>query len=158
MPSPFHKIKIAAAALLLVAFFSPISSCTYTVPLDPGAQGNGAAPDGARVEEKAVTFRASEYLHLKEAASWLNLLAFTWPFLLVGLQLKWSGPRAAIILPSAGVLLSLMSAAVVTAWAGAGKPLIGAWAGWLASASLLAVFLVELAGGMKKGSGHVSGA
>ncbi len=95
-----------------------------------------------------MTFRASEYLELGEVGSWINLLAFTWPFFLVGLQLKYRGGPAKILFPSVGVLFSLMSAAVIGAWAvGVGKPLIGAWAGWLASAALFVVFLAELMDG-----------
>ena len=149
-----QKCKITAAALLLVSYFLPISSCSYTVPLDLGAAEQGAGPEQTAVEEKRVIFYPRAYLDPKEPASWLNFLGFTWPIFLLVLQWKSRGRRASWLLPSAGVLLSLLSAAVIYAWAGAGKPLIGAWVGWCASATLFAGFLAELTSGAGEGHGR----
>jgi hypothetical protein len=144
MKNYFQVIKIAAACLLLFSFFLPMSSCSYTVPIDvvPG----DTYPDGREIptETRTVINYAREYLDLNETGGWLNILAFTWPILLIGLQWRFSGGKYSFLFTFAGVLLSVLSAAAVYTWADIGVPMIGAYVGGGAAGVLLMVYLVEL--------------
>ena len=144
MKNYFRVIKILAGCLLLLSFFLPMSSCSYTVPIDvvPGE----TYPDGREIptETRTVINYAREYMDLKETGGWLNILAFTWPILLIGLQWRFSGRKYSWLFTGSGVLLSVFSAVVVYTWADIGTPLIGAWVGGGAVLALFVLYLVEL--------------
>ena len=144
MRKPLPFIKAAAACLLMISFFLPISSCSYTVPLELGMEGKGPGNGGGPAEERTVVFSPREYTDLSEAGSWLNLLGFFWPLLVLGFQAGFRGRRSRLLLPSAGVALSILTGAVVYTWASVGKPLIGAYLGAGAALVLLGVYLSEL--------------
>ena len=138
MGNHYQAIKIAAAVLLLLAFFLPMSSCSYTVNIDSGSTE-------ARTEKRVVINYASEYVDLGEGGAWLNILAFTWPFPLLFLQWRYNGRKYSVLLIWTGLLLSVVSAVVVYAWADIGTPLVGAYAGGGAALTLFAAHAAELA-------------
>jgi hypothetical protein len=149
MKKHLKKFKFTAAFLLLVSFFLPMSSCSYTVPLEPGVNESGPVSGKSATERRTVIMYAREYIDFREPGSWLNLLSFTWPLLVITLQFRYNGKRALLLLPSTGMLLSVLSAAVIYAWADVGKPLIGAYVGWCAALALFVIYLAELAAGVK---------
>jgi len=137
-------IRIVAAVALLLSFFLPMSSCSYTVPIDvdPGE----TLPDGSKIhtETRTVINYAREYLDLDEIGAWLNMLAFFWPIGLLLLQRRFSGKKYPFLFSGSGVLLSVFSMAVIYTWADLGKPLVGAYLGGSAALVLFAVYTVEL--------------
>jgi hypothetical protein len=114
-----------------------MSSCSYTVPIDKDAGDPGT-------ETRTSIMYAREYIDLNEAGAWLNILAFTWPILLLGLQWRFSGRKYSYLFTGSGVLLSVFSAVVVYTWADIGTPLIGAWAGGGAAVALFTIYVIEL--------------
>ena len=137
-PRPeYLAFKILAACMLILAFFLPMSSCSYTVPIDRDAGDPGT-------ETRTSIMYAREYVDLDEIGGWLNILAFTWPFLLLLLQWRFSGKKYSWLLSGSGVLLAVFSVAAVYTWADIGKPLIGAYVGGGAAIALFAVYTTEL--------------
>ena len=137
MQKNYQIAKIVAACLLLLSFFLPMSSCSYTVPIDRDA----ADPN---TETRTSIMYAREYVDLDEIGAWLNILAFFWPFPLLLLQWRFSGKKYSYLLTGSGVFLAAFSTAVVYAWADIGKPLIGAYVGGGAAIALFAVYTNEL--------------
>jgi hypothetical protein len=139
MGNHYQVIKIIAAVLLLLAFFLPMSSCSYNVTIDS---------DGAetRTEKRVVINYAREYVDLGEVGAWLNILAFTWPFPLLFLQWRYRGRKYSVLLTWTGLFLSLMSAVAVYTWADIGTPLIGAYVGGGATLLLFGSYAAELMG------------
>lgn len=137
MKNYFQLIKIAAACLLLLSFFLPMSSCSYTVPIDKKAGDPGT-------ETRTSIMYAREYTNMDEVGGWLNILAFTWPILLIGLQWRFSDRKYSYLFTGSGVLLAVFSAVVVYTWADIGTPLLGAYVGGGAAGVLLMIYLVEL--------------
>lgn len=146
-----ENLKYLAALALLVSFFLPMSSCSYTVPLEMG--GEGAVPEsgGPRTETRTVTMYAREFIDFREPGSWFNVLSFLWPMFVIPLQLRFRGPRARILLPTTGASFAVVSAVVIYLWADVGKPLIGAYVGGCAAAGLLVAYLMELVEAFRKG-------
>ena len=144
MKNYLQIIKTVAACLLLLSFFLPMSSCSYTVPID--VEPGETYPDGSKIptETRTVINYAREYVDLKEVGGWLNILAFTWPIPLIGLQWRFSGRKYSYLLTGSGVLLSVFSAAVVYTWADIGTPMVGAWVGGGGAVALIAIYFVEL--------------
>jgi hypothetical protein len=144
MKNYLQVIKIAAASLLLISFFLPMSSCSYTVPID--VDPNETLSDGSKIptETRTTIMYAREYNDLKEIGAWLNILAFTWPILLIGLQWRYSGSKHSYLFQGLGVLLSIFSAVAVYTWADIGKPLIGAYVGGGSAVLLFALYVGEL--------------
>jgi len=140
----YPVIKIVAACLLLISFFLPMSSCSYTVPIDvvPGETYS----DGSKIptETRTVINYAREYLDMSEIGAWLNILAFIWPILLIGVQWRFSGRKYSYLLTGSGILLSVFSAVVVYTWADIGTPLIGAYVGGGAVVVLFVSYVWEL--------------
>ena len=149
MKNQREKLKYLAAFVLLVSFFLPMSSCSYTVPLELGTDGTPPGAKKVKTETRTVTIYAMEYIDPHEPGSWLNLFSFLWPILVIALQYKLRGKRARILLASSGAILSAVSAAVIYVWADIGKPLIGAYVGWCAALGLFVIYLSELVEGIK---------
>jgi hypothetical protein len=144
MKKHWKIMKYAAAGMLLLSFFLPMSSCSYTVPLDLSVKD---APSGAAErpsETRAVVNYARKYVDFSEAGAWLNLLAFTWPIPVLFLQWRYQKRKYSFLLSGSGVLLSCLSMVVIYTWADLGRPLVGAYAGGSASLVLLVVYGVEL--------------
>jgi hypothetical protein len=137
MKGYYPAIKLLAACLLLLSFFLPMSSCSYTVPIDRDA----ADPN---TETRISIMYAREYVDLDEIGGWLNILAFFWPIPLLLLQWRFSGRKYSYLLTGSGVFLAAFSAVVVYTWADIGKPLIGAYVGGGAAIALFAVYTTEL--------------
>jgi hypothetical protein len=137
MKGYYPAIKLLAACLLLLSFFLPMSSCSYTVPIDRDA----ADPN---TETRTSIMYAREYVDLDEIGGWLNILAFFWPFPLLLLQWRFSGRKYSYLLTGSGVFLAAFSTAVVYTWADIGKPLIGAYMGGGAVLLLFGVYAAEL--------------
>jgi len=137
MKNPNQIIKIVAACMLLVAFFLPMSSCSYTVPIDRDVGDPGT-------ETRITIMYAREYIDLDEIGGWLNILAFTWPLLLLFLQWRFAGSKYSYLLTGSGILLSVFSGIAVYTWADIGKPLIGAYVGGGAAILLFGTYVVEL--------------
>ena len=138
-----QAIKLLATCLLLLSFFLPMSSCSYTVPIDRDA----ADPN---TETRTSIIYAREYVDLDEIGGWLNILAFFWPFPLLLLQWRFSGRKYSYLLTGSGVFLAAFSAAVVYTWADIGKPLIGAYVGGGAAVVLFGSYVGELVGYFRK--------
>ena len=136
MKNCFQVIKIVAACILLLSFFLPMSSCSYTVPIDKDAGDPGT-------ETRTSIMYAREYTDLNEIGAFLNILAFTWPILLIGLQWRFSGKKYSYLFTGSGVLLAVFSTMVVYTWADIGTPLIGAYMGGGAALALFVLYLVE---------------
>jgi hypothetical protein len=144
MKNPFQIAKFAAACLLLLSFFLPMSSCSYDVPLELGLEGPPADAVKISTETRTTILYPREYVEPGEIGAWLNLLAFTWPFLLFFPQWKFSGRRYSLLFTWAGLLLSVFSAFAIYAWADIGKPLLGAYTGGGAAVALFMLYLTEL--------------
>ena len=143
-------IKIIAALLLLLSFFLPMSSCSYNVPLEWGVDGSPADAGTVTTETRTTIMYAREYIEPGEIGAWLNLLAFTWAFPLLGLQWRFTPGRYSWLFSGSGVLLAVFSAAVIYAWADIGRPLIGAYVGGVAAVALFVLYLIELGQVLKK--------
>ena len=139
MNGRFQFIKILASALLILSFFLPISSCSYTVPINEDASTPG-------VETRTTIMYAREYLELGEYGAWLNLMAFTWPVILLPLQWKFAKRNYSWVLAVAGIPLSVLSCTAIYTWADIGKPLIGAYVGGGAAIALFIMYASESAG------------
>ena len=137
MKTQYQFIKFFASALLLISFFLPMSSCSYTVPINEDASVPG-------VETRTTIMYAREYLEFDEYGAWLNLLAFTWPVLLLPLQWQFRGRKYAWLLTGGGIPLSILSCAAVYTWADIGKPLVGAYVGGGAAIALFILYAAEL--------------
>ena len=144
MKNYLQKIKIVAACLLLLSFFLPMSSCSYTVPMDLDANEAAVDETSPARETRYVYNYPREYLDLHEVGGWLNILSFFWPVPILLLQWKYSGRRYSVLLSWSGLLLSVLSAAAVYTWADIGKPMIGAYIGGGAAVALFVLYLVEL--------------
>ena len=144
-PRPeYEALKILAACLLLLSFFLPMSSCSYTVPIELGV-GEGASDTGnVPSETRTSIMYAREYADLDEIGGWLNILAFFWPFPLLLLQWRFSGRKYSYLLTGSGVFLAAFSAAVVYTWADIGNPLVGAYVGGGAAIALFVLYVNEL--------------
>ena len=144
MKNYYQAVKILAACALLLSFFLPMSSCSYTVPVelgvDEGASGTGKVPTETRIS----IMYAREYVDLDEIGGWLNILSFCWTIPLFVLQWRFSGKKYSYLLTGSGVFLAAFSAAVVYAWADIGKPLIGAYVGGGAALALFGSYIAEL--------------
>lgn len=144
MKNHIQLIKLFAAVLLLLSFFLPMSSCSYTVPInaDPGE----TYPDGSEIpiETRTTLNYAREYIDLSEFGAWLNILAFFWPFPLILLQWRLAGKKHSVLLIWCGLCLSVLSAVAVYSWADIGTPLIGAWIGGGAAIALFIMYVTEL--------------
>ncbi len=139
MQKNYQVFKIVAACLLLSSFFLPMSSCSYTVPID-------ADSSDSALETRTVINYAREYVDLKEVGGWLNILAFFWPLPLILLQWLPVGRKSSLVLIWCGLFLSVLSAVAVYTWADIGKPLIGAWVGGGAAIALFIMYVTELIG------------
>ena len=144
MKNNLQAIKILAACLLLISFFLPMSSCSYTVPIELGGEEGVSGAGNIPTETRTTIMYPREYVDLDEIGSWLNILAFTWPFLLFLLQWRCSGRRYSVLLTWSGLFLSVLSVAAVFTWADIGKPLIGAYVGGGAALALLGSYTTEL--------------
>ena len=137
-PRPeYLAFKVLAACMLILAFFLPMSSCSYTVPINKDAGDPGT-------ETRTSIMYAREYVDLDEIGGWLNILAFTWPFLLLLLQWRFSGKKYSWLLSGSGVLLAVFSVTAVYTWADIGKPLIGAYVGGGGAIALFVIYMVEM--------------
>jgi hypothetical protein len=137
MKTHLPAIKIVASLLLILSFFLPMSSCSYTVPID-------ADTPGSAMETRIVINYAREYVDLTEVGGWLNILAFFWPFPLFLLQWRYGTRKHSWLLAVAGTLLSILSAVAVYTWADIGTPLVGAWVGGGAAVALFTIYVIEL--------------
>ena len=144
MEKYYQIIKILAACMLLLSFFLPMSSCSYTVPIELGVEEGASDTGRVPTETKTAIMYAREYVDLDEIGGWLNILAFTWPFPLLLLQWRFSGRKYSYLLTGSGILLAVFSAAVVYTWADIGKPLIGAYVGGGAAIALFVLYVTEL--------------
>ena len=136
--------------MLLISFFLPMSSCSYTIPVELGVEEGASGTGEVPTETRTAIMYAREYVDLDEIGGWLNILAFTWPFFLLLLQWRLSGRKYSYLLTGSGVLLAVFSAAVVYTWADIGKPLIGAYVGGSAALALFGAYIVELVKFFKK--------
>ena len=137
MKNHLQLIKLFAATLLLLSFFLPMSSCSYTVPINEDATVPGA-------ETRTMINYPMQYVELNEVGSWLNILAFFWPLPLILLQWRSQGRKYSPVLIWFGLFLSVMSVAAVYTWADIGTPMVGAWVGGGAAIALFIVYLTEL--------------
>jgi hypothetical protein len=144
-------IRIVASGILLLSFFLPMSSCSYTVPIELGIDEPPSDTTEIPTETRTTIIYASEYLDPDEIGAWLNLLAFTWPILFILLQWKFSGRKYSFLFSGSGVFLSIFSAVVIYTWADLGKPLIGAYVGGSAAIALFAIYLSELIQYLRRG-------
>jgi hypothetical protein len=144
MKNYLQAIKILAACLLLLSFFLPMSSCSYSVPIELGVDERAPGPGNVHTETRTTIIYAREFTDPEDIGTWLNMLAFIWPLLLIFLQWKFSGRQASSLIPWAGVLLAVFSAVVIYTWADFGKPLIGAYVGGSAVLALFAMYTAEL--------------
>ena len=147
-------IKLVGVGILLLSFFLPMSSCSYTVPIDLVINESDPASSDVPEETRTTIMYAREYVDLGEIGAWLNILAFTWPLLLILLHWRFAGRKYSWLIICSGVLLSVFSAGVVYAWADIGKPLIGAYVGGGAAVVLFAVYVGELVEYFKKRNEH----
>lgn len=129
---------------MLFSFFLPMTSCSYTVPLEMNVEEAAPGSAGVTTETRTTIIYAREFVDPGEVGAWLNMLSFTWPFFLIFLQWKSSGKRIFLLLSWTGVLLSVLSAVVIYSWADIGEPLIGAYVGGGAVLLLFTVYVLEL--------------
>ena len=146
MQKNYQIFKIVAACLLLLAFFLPMSSCSYTVPLEMNLEEAAPGTAGVKTETRTAIVYAREYVDPGEVGAWLNLLAFFWPLPLILLQWRSEGKKYSLVLIWSGLFLSVLSAVAVYTWADVGTPLLGAWVGGGAAIALFIMYVTELVG------------
>ena len=133
-------LKVIAGVLLLVSFFLPMSGCTYTTPVFKDPDSADVVVTGVRTN----IHYANDGLSLASPTDWSITIPFIWPFIMVGIQMKWSGRKMSWLAPLAGVVMAGLSGSVIYFFVSMGEPLIGAWLGAGAVALLLAIHMAEL--------------
>jgi hypothetical protein len=145
------RVKLAAAAVLLACLVLPEYTCSKYV--GPDGKVVSATPEGAppasyrQIQERHYPL---ESFDLREAGSWLNLLAFTWPLpVLAYLRRGRSGVFRRVV-SLAEPLLSIGSGYAVWASSSLGTRAAGAYLAMAANAVYLCAWVAGLGTAVKK--------
>ena len=98
--------KLVGAILLLASLALPMASCRhYEDARGQWGETRRGQPPPAGAREVVAYQYAWSGLERDDPVSWLPLLAFVWPPLLIGLLRRWKTGRAAVLLRVLEVLL-----------------------------------------------------